>query len=85
MQEKIRTEKKLISIERNGKIVALYFEEELPELELLKEKYGKDCTFHSLPIDIVSTVEVLTGAEVQRQIEKLRDAQNLPRRKPLER
>lgn len=66
MIKEIETTKLMTYAEKDGKVAALYFEHELPPLESLYHRYGKE-NVHTLEIKLKSYVSVLTGNELRRR------------------
>lgn len=69
MIKEIVTTKLLTSIEHDGKIVGLFFEHELPLLEYLYKKYGKE-NVHTNAIKTKDVVYVMSDKEWRRHVNR---------------
>lgn len=66
MIKEIEIKRLMTSVEKDGKIAGLYFENELPPLELLYKKYGKS-NIHTMQIKLKSHIYVFSQNELRRR------------------
>lgn len=67
MIKEIETTKLLTSVEKNGKVVELYFENELPPLTYLYHKYGR-VNVHTNELKMKSFIYVVSDREFRRRV-----------------
>lgn len=75
MKKEIETVKLITSVEKDGKVVGLYFEKELPLMEYLYRKYGKE-NVHTKEIKLKSYITVFSDKELRRRINRRLDKHN---------
>ncbi len=66
MIKEIEITRLLTSVEKDGKVARLYFESELPPLEVLYAEYGK-MNVHTMEIKLKSYINVLSEREIRRR------------------
>lgn len=66
MIKEIETTKLMTSVEKDGKVVGLYFESELPPLEMLYQEYGKK-NVNTMEIKLKNYVSILSDKELRRR------------------